>query len=76
MSDKKAIARRLIEELRTNGNLSVADELISNNYTHHDPSTPEFGAGPEGEKKRVTFYRTAFPDFILRSRTSSLKVRS
>lgn len=40
----------------------MADELFSENYTHHDPSTPDFGPGPEGEKKRVTLYRTAFPD--------------
>ena len=60
--ENKAIVRRLIEELWTNGNLSVADELFSENYTHHDPSTPDFGPGPEGEKKRVTHYRTAFPD--------------
>lgn len=46
MSDEnKAIVRRLIEDLWTKGNLSVADELFSENYTHHDPSTPDFGQG-------------------------------
>jgi steroid delta-isomerase-like uncharacterized protein len=62
MSDAKAIVRRLIDEVWTRGNLSVADELVSENYVHHDPSSPDFGPGPEGEKKRATFYRTAFPD--------------
>jgi steroid delta-isomerase-like uncharacterized protein len=59
----KTIARRWIEELWNKGNHSVADELIASGYTHHDPSTPELGRGPESEKKRVTLYRTAFPDF-------------
>ena len=63
MSDEnKAIVRRSIEEVWTEGNLSIADELFSEHYTHHDPSTLDFGQGPEGEKKRVMFYRTAFPD--------------
>jgi steroid delta-isomerase-like uncharacterized protein len=61
----KAIARRLIAELWNNGNLSVADEIFSPNYEHHDSSTPDFGRGPESEKKRATLYRTAFPDLHL-----------
>jgi steroid delta-isomerase-like uncharacterized protein len=60
--ENKAIVRRLVDELWAKGNLSLADELFASNYFHHDPSTPEFGLGPEAEKKRVTLYRTAFPD--------------
>jgi len=66
MSDQnKAIVRRLFEELWNKGNLSVADQLFSPNYAHHDPSTPDFGRGPESERKRATLYRTAFPDLQL-----------
>jgi steroid delta-isomerase-like uncharacterized protein len=61
----KAIVRRQFEELWNKGNLSVADELIAPAYEHHDASTPEVGRGPESEKKRVTLYRTAFPDMRL-----------
>ena len=61
----KAIVRRLFEELWNKGNLSVADQLFSPNYAHHDPSTPDFGRGPESERKRATLYRTAFPDLHL-----------
>jgi steroid delta-isomerase-like uncharacterized protein len=61
----KAIVRRLFEELWNKGNLSVADQLFSPNYAHHDPSTPDFGRGPESERKRATLYRTAFPDLQL-----------
>jgi ketosteroid isomerase-like protein len=61
----KAIVRRLFEEVWNKGNLSVADDLFTPNYDHHDPSTPDFGRGPESEKKRATLYRTAFPDLRL-----------
>ena len=61
----KAIVRRLFAELWNTGNLSVADEIFAPNYSHHDPSTPDFGRGPESEKKRATLYRTAFPDLHL-----------
>jgi steroid delta-isomerase-like uncharacterized protein len=61
----KAVVRRLIAELWNNGNLSVADQLFTPNYTHHDSSTPDFGHGPESERKRAALYRTAFPDLRL-----------
>ncbi len=61
----KAVVRRLIEEVWNKGNLSVADQLFAPTYTHHDPSTPDLGHGPESEKMRATLYRTAFPDFRL-----------
>ena len=66
MSEKnKAAVRRLIEELWNKDNLSVADELFAPAYEHNDASTPDVGCGPESEKRRATFYRTAFPDFRL-----------
>src|SRR5712664_1320277 len=61
----KFVIRRSFEELWNKGNLSLADELFAPNYAHHDPSTPDVGRGPEGEKKRVALYRTAFPDLRL-----------
>ncbi len=61
----KFVIRRSFEELWNKGNLSLADELFDPNYAHHDPSTPDVGRGPEGEKKRVALYRTAFPDLRL-----------
>jgi steroid delta-isomerase-like uncharacterized protein len=63
--ENKTIARRWFEDLWNKGNLSVADEVLAPTYVHHDLSTPDFGRGPESEKKRVTHYRTAFPDLHL-----------
>jgi len=63
--NNKAVVRRLFEELWNKGNLSLADQLFTPNYTHHDSSSPDFGHGPESERKRATLYRTAFPDLRL-----------
>jgi steroid delta-isomerase-like uncharacterized protein len=63
--NNKTIVRRLIEEFWNKGNQSLADQLFAPIYTHHDTSTPDFGQGPEGERKRSTLYRTAFPDLRL-----------
>ena len=60
--ENKTIARRWFEDLWNKGDLSVADEVLAPTYVHHDLSTPDFGRGPESEKKRVALYRTAFPD--------------
>jgi steroid delta-isomerase-like uncharacterized protein len=63
MSDSnKNIVRRLFDEIWNQGHQQLADELFAGNYTHHDSSTPDVGRGPDGEKKRVTLYRNAFPD--------------
>jgi steroid delta-isomerase-like uncharacterized protein len=61
----KDVVRRLLEEVWNKGNLSIVDEFFTPNYEHHDPSTPDFGRGPESEKKLATFYRNAFPDVRL-----------
>jgi|SRR5580658_5015346 steroid delta-isomerase-like uncharacterized protein len=63
MSESNKVAvRRLFEEVWNKGYVPVADQLFAPTYTHHDSSTPDVGRGPEGEKKRVTLYRDAFPD--------------
>jgi steroid delta-isomerase-like uncharacterized protein len=58
----KTNVRRLFGEVWNKGHVAVADELFAPTYHHHDSSTPDFGRGPESEKKRVTLYRHAFPD--------------
>jgi steroid delta-isomerase-like uncharacterized protein len=58
----KNAVRRLFDEVWNKSNLPVADELFAPTYVHHDASTPDVGRGPEGEKKRATLYRNAFPD--------------
>ncbi len=61
----KTVVRRLFDELWNKGNLQVADETIAPAYVHNDPSSPDFGKGPESEKKRVNLYRGALHDLRL-----------
>lgn len=59
----RALVQRFIEEVFNKGNLSVAEEILSPGYVHHDPATGERGSGIEGLESMVGFYRQAFPDF-------------
>ncbi len=61
-SQNRQIVRKLFNDLFNKGNLAVADQIIAPNHVSHDPATPDFGKGPEGEKQIVTLYRGAFPD--------------
>ena len=58
----KARARRLAEEVLTQGDLAIAEELISPDYVHHLPGDPP-GPGLTGVKEWVTFMHRTFPDF-------------
>lgn len=60
-----SISRRLIEEVWNNRRLDVVNELIASTHINHDPNTPDLGSGPEGYKRLVTLYTTAFPDLRL-----------
>jgi len=59
--ENKAIVRRSFEEFNK-GNLAVFDELYEANFVGHLAGMEEI-RGPEGLKKLVTTFLTAFPDF-------------
>jgi predicted ester cyclase len=56
----KARARRLAEELLTQGDLAVADELLAPTGSHHAPNT--VATGVDGVKSWVVTLRQSFPD--------------
>ena len=56
----KARARRLAEELLTQGDLAVADELLAPDDSHHAPNT--VATGVDGVKSWVVALRQSFPD--------------
>jgi predicted ester cyclase len=58
----EAIYRRLIEEGFNEGNLAVADELVSPDAREHQRGSDD---GPPGVKKTISYLRSAFPDFKL-----------
>ena len=60
--DNKALVRRWLEEVLTQGNLEWVGALFASNYVLHDPSFPKEVYGPEGVKRYVAAYRFAFPD--------------
>jgi steroid delta-isomerase-like uncharacterized protein len=64
---KKATARRYLEELFSQGKLSVADEIYTSDYANIDPSTPGGCVrGIDGVKALVGSYREAFPDLDMK----------
>jgi predicted ester cyclase len=63
MSEKNMqIVRRLLEEVWTQGNLSLLSELVAGNAVSHP--MPNFGAlqGPEEYKHFIAVYKGAFHD--------------
>lgn len=61
----KAIVRKSFDELFSQGDLSVADDVFAADYVGHDPAMPQPIRGPAEFKRFVTMYRTAFPDLTL-----------
>jgi len=63
-SDNKSVARRVREEIWNQKNFPLANEIVGPDCVHqvHDPLTPQLVKGPEGLKKLVDVYMTAFPD--------------
>ena len=59
------IVRRLIEEGFNEGNLAVADELISPAMVEHQNFGPDHAPGAEGVKAVIASLRKAFSDFHL-----------
>lgn len=59
----KQLVRRIYEDVRSEGNLDLVDELLSPDYVGHDPTAmPEEVHGPSGFKEQTVGYRSAFPD--------------
>jgi predicted ester cyclase len=61
----KTIARRVIEEIFSEGRHEVADEIISPDFIGYDAALPEPNRGIEGIKQSAAGYRAAFPDLTL-----------
>ena len=56
----KMTARRIFEEIESQGNLAVADEIFASDFVHRTPLGENHG--PEGAKQFVSMLRRAFPD--------------
>jgi hypothetical protein len=60
--ENKALARRWVEGLFNEGNLGVADEILSPDFVLHAPFDPRELRGSDAVKQFVSAYRQAFPD--------------
>ena len=61
--ENKAIVRRIPEEVFNQGNLDVADEVLTSDFIEHAQLPPGIPSGIPGFKQFVTALRAAFPDF-------------
>ena len=61
--ENKAIARRLIEEAWSQGNLDVLDELMHPAYAGHHSQVPKRQPSLDLYKQFIVRTRTALPDF-------------
>jgi steroid delta-isomerase-like uncharacterized protein len=59
----KALYRRWFEEVVSEGNLVLADELLADDYTMHFPGLDE-PVDREGHKQLVMMFRAGFPDWV------------
>lgn len=62
LQENKRIARRIIEEVIDGRNLTLADELIAQDYVEHSPSQG-LPPGREGFKRWIVQVHTGFPDW-------------
>ena len=58
--DSKARARRITQELLTQGDLAVATEIFATDCAHHAPMP--MAPGPAGARQLIAALRHAFPD--------------
>jgi steroid delta-isomerase-like uncharacterized protein len=60
--ENKAVVRRFLKEIFSEGNLELVDEIFASDYVLHDPVVGEEMRGPEGMKQYVSMYLSAYPD--------------
>ncbi len=61
LEENKALARREVEEIFTQGKLDVAEEIYASDFVDHDLVLPREMHGPEEMKEYVGMYRSASP---------------
>ena len=63
VEQNKALVRRRYDEIDNQHNLAAMDELVAQDYVHHDPSVPrQMLQGRDGYQRLALMFNTAFPD--------------
>jgi hypothetical protein len=61
----KVLARRFHDEIFEQGNLAVADEILTPDFVWHSPPDATYLTGPEAVKQEATDVRAFFHDLVL-----------
>ena len=65
--EDKAVIRRLLKDIFEGSDPDLADELFAPVYVLHDPVVPEEVRGPDGMRRYVSMYRSAYPQMATAS---------
>jgi steroid delta-isomerase-like uncharacterized protein len=63
MSDNKAVMLRLYEEVFSQGNIDLIDEIMAEDFVEHEELPPGIPQGKGAPRALATLLREAFPDF-------------
>jgi steroid delta-isomerase-like uncharacterized protein len=63
MSDNKAVMLRLYEEVFSQGNIDLIDEIMADDFVEHEELPPGIPQGKGAPRALVAMLREAFPDF-------------
>lgn len=72
MSDGNGLIQRFYKEIIEGGNLSLIDELATDDYIDHEEALPGQPPGKDGVRYFVNAIRTAFPDIKVKTMEASL----
>lgn len=62
MSDLQTAARRIYNEVFSEGNIDVVDEVLHEDFVEHEELPPGIPPGRDAPKAYTTMFRGAFPD--------------
>lgn len=60
----ESLARRMVEEVWSQGKLDVVDEIAAEDYEEYDPVLPETVRGRDEFKQTVQLFRDPMPDLV------------
>lgn len=72
MADGAGLIERFYKEIIEGGNLSLIDELSTDDYVDHEEALPGQPPGKDGVRYFVNAIRTAFPDIKVKAIVASL----
>lgn len=64
-ADNKEVVHRLHNQVWSEGDLELVDEIVAEDYVEHNPMVPHEARGPADYKETVQMFRSAFPDLTM-----------